>query len=108
MKELRFEIPEGYIVDFDKSDFASGYVRFNKLLEQKINYSNISVRLYNGLECYSYLHPAGLGRWKYDEMSISELSKISISKFAKCRNVGKVTIKELQEFCLNQGIFLRE
>jgi hypothetical protein len=54
------------------------------------------------------LQPAELERWEYDEMSIGELSKISIKEFSKSRNVGKVTIKELQEFCLNQGIFLRE
>jgi hypothetical protein len=109
MKELRFEIPEGYIVDFDKSDFENGYVRFDKLPDQKILYNNMSLRLFNGLTWYyTYLQPAELERWEYDEMSIGELSKISIKEFSKSRNVGKVTIKELQEFCLNQGIFLRE
>ena len=41
------------------------------------------------------------------EMKISELSKISISKYLKCRNAGKSTLKELKELCFYAGISLQ-
>jgi hypothetical protein len=40
-------------------------------------------------------------------MKISELSKISISKYLKCRNAGKSTLKELKELCFYAGISLQ-
>jgi hypothetical protein len=42
-----------------------------------------------------------------DEMKISELSKISISKYLKCRNAGKSTLQELKELCFYAGISLQ-
>ena len=106
MKELRFEIPEGYIVDFHNSDFASGYVKFRNPLHKKIVDSNISARLLNCLQTY-YLHN-GLSNYKgYYELCISTLSIVSISKFSKVRNVGRKTVKELEDFCFTERIVLK-
>ena len=108
MKELRFDIPEGYIVDFHNSDFASGYVKFRNPFDKKIVDSNISVRLLNGLKWYYY--DKGFGEWdelEFNEICISQLSRVSISKFAKCRNVGQKTVKELEEFCFTERIVLK-
>ena len=109
MKELRFEIPEGYIVDFHNSDFASGYVKFRNPFHKKIVDSNISVRLWNGLKTYHYYHN-GFGEcedFEFNEICISKLSKVSISKFAHCRNVGRKTVKELEDFCFTERIVLK-
>jgi hypothetical protein len=107
MKELRFDIPEGYIVDFHNSDFASGYVKFRNPFDKKIVDSNISVRLFNGLKSY---YSREFGIWdnlEFYEICISQLSRVSISKFAKCRNVGQKTVKELEEFCFTERIVLK-
>jgi hypothetical protein len=103
MKELRFEIPEGYVIDFYRSDFPNGYIQFYKLLDTKMNEADVSIRLYNAIRCYFqenfYQHCA--------ELSISELSKISIKTFSRIRNAGKLTMQELKEFCLKHEIGLR-
>ena len=108
MKELRFEIPEGYIVDFHNSDFASGYVKFRNPFHKKIVDSDISVRLYNCLQ--SFYWRDGFGNCedlKFNEICISKLSKVSISKFSKVRNVGRKTVKELEDFCFTERIVLK-
>jgi hypothetical protein len=106
MKELRFEIPEGYIVDFHNSDFASGYVKFRNPLHKKIVDSDISVRLWNCLKSY-YLDNGLSNYMGYHELCISTLSIVSISKFSKVRNVGRKTVKELEDFCFTERIVLK-
>jgi hypothetical protein len=103
MKELRFEIPEGYVIDFYRSDFASGYVKFYKLLDTKMNEADFSVRLYNAVRDYFYYN----GKKNCSELSISQLCEISITAISLYRNAGKLTIQELKEFCLKHEIELR-
>ena len=71
--------------------------------EMNLRDTDCSVRLFNiimsnrdklGIDCN-------------DEIKISELSKISISKYLKCRNAGKSTLQELKELCFYAGISLQ-
>lgn len=102
MKELRFKIPEGYVIDFYRSDFPNGYIKFHKLLDTRINEVDFSVRLYSAVRGYF------CGKCQnFAELSISELSKISITEISMYRNIGKVTIQELKEFCLKHEIALQ-
>lgn len=106
MKLLRFEIPEGYVIDFYRSDFGNGYIQFYKLLDIKMNESDVSVRLYNAMKNYFY-DKFGENYQCFKDKSISELCKISITEFARTRNAGKLTMQELKEFCLKHEIRLR-
>jgi hypothetical protein len=63
-----------------------------------------SVRLYNAIRNY-YWCESDLNFSQ--ELAMSKISEISISKFSKIRNAGKGTIKELQELCFNSGISLQ-
>ena len=72
--------------------------------ETKMSEANCSVRLWNLIEGYFY-EEFGVGSLNFsDEIRVSELSKISLSKFSKRRNAGKGTIEELQELCFYAGI----
>lgn len=75
--------------------------------ETKMREANCSVRLWNLIGGYFY-EEFGVGSLNFDdEIRVSELSKISLSKFSKRRNAGKGTIEELQELCFYAGISLQ-
>ena len=63
-------------------------------------------RLCNGVKNY-FWYELNLNLSWDEKFHISEISKISISKFAKCRNVGIKTVQQLQERCLAEGITLK-
>lgn len=65
-----------------------------------------SVRLYHALQHY-FSYELNLHFSWWDVFPIRELSKISISKFAKCRNVGIKTMQQLQFMCFDEGITLQ-
>jgi hypothetical protein len=65
-----------------------------------------SVRLYHALQHY-FSYELNLHFSWWDVFPIRELSKISISKFAKCRNVGIKTMQQLQFICFDEGITLQ-
>jgi hypothetical protein len=65
-----------------------------------------SMRLYNGIQQYFDIELNLQLSWN-GVFPISQLSKISLKKFAKCRHVGKSTIKELKDFCFDAGITLQ-
>lgn len=80
------------------SSWKHANVNYNK----KIYDSNLSVRLLNILKQAD----DELGIKITHQTPISELSKISFSKFSKLRNCGLKTRKELQDFCSVYGITL--
>jgi hypothetical protein len=65
-----------------------------------------SLRLYNGIQRYFEIELNIQLSWN-GVFAMSELSKISLSKFAKCRHVGKKTIEELKMVCYDAGITLK-
>jgi len=75
--------------------------------ETKMIDTNCSVRLLNLMRDY-FLTEHDIDSYKfYNEIRVSDLSKISLSKFSKRRNAGKGTIEELQELCFYAGITLQ-
>lgn len=79
----------------------------NVTSETKMSEVNCSVRLWNLMGSYFY-EEFGVGSLNFSpEIRVSELSKISLSKFSKRRNAGKGTIQELQELCFYAGISLQ-
>ena len=75
--------------------------------ETKIGEVDCSVRLWGKMRDYFY-HELGVGHGQMNhEIRVSDLSKISLSKFSKMRQAGKATIKELQELCFDAGITLQ-
>jgi hypothetical protein len=75
--------------------------------ETKMIETNCSVRLWNLMRNY-FLTEYDLESYKfYNEIRVSDLSKISLSKFSKRRNAGKGTIEELQELCFYAGVNLQ-
>jgi hypothetical protein len=75
----------------------------NVNVEMNFRDSDCSVRLFNII--MSNRDKFGID--SNSEMKISELSKISISKYLKLRNAGKSTLKELKELCFYAGISLQ-
>jgi hypothetical protein len=79
----------------------------NVTSETKMNETNCSVRLWNLIRDY-FVTEYDWDSYKfYDEIRVSELSKISLSKFSKRRNAGKGAIEELQELCFYGGVTLQ-
>jgi len=75
--------------------------------ETKMIETNCSVRLWNLMRDY-FLTEYDLDSYKfYNEIRVSDLSKISLSKFSKRRNAGKGAIEELQELCFYGGVNLQ-
>jgi hypothetical protein len=74
--------------------------------ETKMIEVNCSARLWN-LMRYYFLDEYEIESYKFNnEIGVSELSKISLTKFSKRRNAGKGTIEELQELCFYAGVTL--
>jgi hypothetical protein len=71
--------------------------------ETKIGEVDCTVRLWGKIRDYFY-DELGVG---WHEIRVSDLSKISLSKFSKRRNAGKGTIEELQELCFYGGVTLQ-
>lgn len=68
-----------------------------------IGHSGCSVRLQNAIKHYGIDNDLDID---YRSRCI-ELSKVSLTEFAKTRGVGRKTLLELKELCIYNGVYLK-
>lgn len=82
----------------------SNFFRFaNVTQDMEVLNAGCSARLINFLK----RNEDNIGMKLTDTTKVSELSKISVKKFSRSRDVGRVTLSELKELCLSSGVTLQ-
>jgi hypothetical protein len=82
----------------------SNFFRFaNVTQDMEVLNTGCSARLINFLK----RNEDNIGMKLTDTTKISELSKISVKKFSRSRDIGRVTLSELKELCLSSGVTLQ-
>lgn len=71
--------------------------------EQNIHDTGISLRLLHAIRLFLWDHSIN----ESQDFFVKDLSRISVQEFYRFRNVGKKTVKELQDLCKCAGITLK-
>lgn len=101
VKEYKTQV-ETHLKEVEKEVYMlSKFSNVNK--DMKISETDISSALRNIL-----MRDGDYFEIDFDfDTKISELSKISITKFLRCHNAGKMRLQELKELCFYAGVSLQ-
>jgi hypothetical protein len=97
-------------IDQHESDLIEADKEIN-IIDQKL-YETNGQKKFTNKDCSSRLYNCIYEKQKEwglpnHELKISDLSKISITEFLKCRNIGVLALEELKTICSNAGVSLR-
>lgn len=100
VNEYKTQLEEHYKIAKREIEGISKFANVTK--ETKLYDTDLSVRCLNILKANA--DKLGINvNW---EMNLSELSKLSMSKFLQCRIAGKKTLQELKELCFYADVKL--
>jgi hypothetical protein len=99
VNKYKIQLKEHYDCVMQKQEILK-FTNVNK--QTKIYDSNISIKTLNRLK----EHSDKFGIEIYRDTKVGVLSKLSIGKFIKCRQVGMKNIEELKDLCLYANIDL--
>jgi len=100
VNEYKTQLKEHYKIVKKEIEGISKFTNVTK--KMKLYDTDISVRCWNILR--SNYDKLGINNNR--EMKLSELSKLSMSKFLQCRMAGKKTLQELKELCFYADVKL--